>query len=142
MFAALLSAQLFQSVPNDQPVVPPHIVAVEETQPLVWTAPSPKPRPVRRAARSTHRSVVFPSVMLRIRSCESGDGHGSYNYTAQNKYSSASGAWQIVDGTWNRFKGYRKARHAPRWVQDAKALLLYKDRGTQPWDASRDCWAR
>lgn len=83
--------------------------------------------------------------MLRIRSCESGDGRGSYHYhgpRAENPRSTASGAWQIIDGTWNRFHGYRHASHAPRWVQDLKALALYKDRGTQPWDASRSCWAR
>lgn len=120
-----------------------HEPVIERVEPLVWTsppAPETKPKP-KRVSRSAHR-VSLPPVMVRIRTCESGDHHGSYDYTAQNKVSSASGAWQIIDGTWNRFKGYRKARHAPRWVQDLKAMMLYRDRGTQPWNASRHCWAR
>jgi hypothetical protein len=75
-------------------------------------------------------------VLLRIRHCESHD-----NYRAQNRHSSASGAWQIIDGTWNGYRGYTRAVHAPRRIQDAKALALYADRGTQPWNASRRCWA-
>jgi hypothetical protein len=63
------------------------------------------------------------------------------DYRAENPASSASGAFQITRGTWNRFRGYPTAGSAPRRVQDAKALALYADRGTQPWDASRRCWS-
>ena len=78
----------------------------------------------------------LPPILLRIRHCESHD-----DYRAENPHSTASGAWQVVDGTWNHFRGYRHAADAPRWVQDAQALALYLDRGTAPWNASRGCWA-
>lgn len=100
------------------------------------TRPSATPRAARSRATLTPR-VGLPQILLRIRWCESRD-----NYRAQNPRSSASGAWQILDGTWNGFRGYTRAVHAPRWVQDAKALALFADRGTQPWNASRRCWGR
>ena len=89
--------------------------------------------PAARASRSHHH---LPPVLLRIRHCESHD-----NYRAENRHSTASGAWQILDGTWARYGGYHHASHAPRDIQDAKALALYLDRGTKPWRASRRCWS-
>jgi hypothetical protein len=71
----------------------------------------------------------------RIKSCES-----SGNYRALNPSSTASGAWQILDGTWAGFGGYPRAYLAPPEVQDAKALQLFRTRGTEPWDASYGCW--
>lgn len=73
----------------------------------------------------------------RIKYCESGG-----NYRALNPESTASGAWQILDGTWNGYGGYRRAYYAPPQVQDQKALQLFQTRGTQPWDASYHCWGR
>lgn len=56
------------------------------------------------------------SVMM----CESGG-----NLTAQNRHSTASGKWQILDSTWNGFGGYSRAMYAPESVQDDKARELY-----------------
>lgn len=42
------------------------------------------------------------------------------NYQAKNPHTSASGAYQYVNGTWNNFGGYPEARLAPKAVQDAK----------------------
>jgi hypothetical protein len=78
---------------------------------------------------------VLPDVLKRIRQCESrGD------YQAQNPRSTASGAYQFIDSTWNNFRGYPKARMAPDYIQDEYALLIYQRYGTRPWAASQHCW--
>lgn len=82
----------------------------------------------------------FSATELRIRSCESGDGHGSYNYRAENSRSTASGAWQFLDSTWDGFGGYHHAASAPPVVQDRKARLTFDASGYSPWNASRSCW--
>ncbi|WP_169316254.1 transglycosylase family protein [Mobilicoccus pelagius] len=69
---------------------------------------------------------------------ESGD-----DYRAQNPRSSASGAYQMIDSTWRGLsasKGYPRAKHAPKSVQDAAARELLREQGTTPWNPSKHCW--
>ena len=101
-------------------------------------APAP-PTPVAPApaAAPPTQTVGLPSILIAIRGCESG-----HDYTARNPRSSASGAFQFIDSTWRAYGDSRWARAylAPRDVQDAAALRLYRASGTSPWNASRSCW--
>lgn len=91
------------------------------------------------AAQKATETASLPKtdVMSAIRYCESRN-----DYAAQNRYSSASGAYQFLDSTWAYFGGYQRAKDAPAQVQDQKAYQTMQLRGTAPWNASRSCWAR
>jgi hypothetical protein len=71
----------------------------------------------------------LPPCYVKMR--ESG---GDYN--AQNPSSSASGAWQFLDSTWNGFGGYARAAYAPPDVQDARAREVWAGgAGCSNWSA-------
>lgn len=67
------------------------------------------------------------------------------DYKAQNRTSSSSGAYQFIDSTWRGnarwamwkglfpARGYKKARHAPPWVQDLVALHSLRHGGLHHW---------
>src|SRR5690606_28989262 len=60
-------------------------------------------------------------ILTTIRRIESSD-----NYQAQSTGSTASGAYQIINGTWDRYGGYTRARDAPPHIQDAKAAEMVR----------------
>lgn len=54
--------------------------------------------------------------------------------------SSASGCWQILDGTWGGYGGYARAKDAPVSVQNAKAAELWAGgSGCSHWAAVGAC---
>jgi len=87
---------------------------------------------------------VVTGVLRRIGGCESsGRPNGPLLWRVVNRQgSSASGAFQIVNGTWDRYKGYRRAMDAPPEVQIEKAQALQRSQmGLRHWNASRHCWS-
>ena len=110
-----------------------------------------KERVLREHAERKVQRVAIPAQLRRIAGCESsGRPNGPLNYVAQNKRSTASGAYGVLDGTWRSWARaygrdvgatrYAKARHAPPSVQDTVATRAYRAHGTSPWRASRRCW--
>ena len=91
------------------------------------------PRPPRAARNQPRRSEVRggatpPESVAR---CESGG-----RYDAENPNTSASGKWQIVDGSWGNYGGYHHASDAPPEVQDARAAEMWDGgRGAHHWKA-------
>jgi hypothetical protein len=74
------------------------------------------------------------------RACESGDLHTTYDYSMHQGPSTASGAWQVLDTTWEGYGGYGRAYEAPREVQDRWARHYFDANGYTAWAASRRCW--
>lgn len=62
------------------------------------------------------KRITMDAFLYGLRMHESGG-----NYRAKSPISSASGAYQYVSGTWNRYGGYSQAYLAPASVQDARA---------------------
>lgn len=94
--------------------------------PAPTPAPAPAPEPAPQAPSSGSGGYAIPYDIVM---CESGG-----DYSAENPTSSASGAYQITDGTWNGYGGYSHASDAPPHIQD--------ERAAQIWDggAGRSNW--
>jgi hypothetical protein len=58
------------------------------------------------------------TILATIRTLESG-----HDYSAQARTSTASGAYQFINGSWGGFGGFARAKDAPPAVQDAAAAL-------------------
>lgn len=102
------------------PPPPPPVARVEEVEPVeVVSTPvveaEPAPEPVQAVEASSGYAIPYDIVM-----CESGG-----DYTAHNPTSSASGAYQITDGTWGGYGGYASAADAPPAVQDERAAQIW-----------------
>lgn len=64
------------------------------------------------------------------------ESHGDYSARNNESPSSACGAWQIIQSTWNFFAGYPDACSAPPAVQDEKARQLWTNgAGCSHWSA-------
>lgn len=95
----------------------------------------------------TSSGIQFTFTELRVRSCESGpNGYATggraldYDYSNENPKSTASGGWQVIDGTWGGFGGYHHASSAPRSVQDRWARRYIDKNGLGAWISSKSCW--
>ena len=83
------------------------------------------------------RSIQNHPFLSCVRRHESGG-----DYQAQNRSSSASGAYQFLDSTWRTVSarsgngGYGRAANAPWFVQDSVALWLYQNGGRSAWNGT------
>lgn len=75
------------------------------------------------------KATADPSAndWYRLRMCESSD---NYAINTGNGY---YGAYQFDLGTWRSVGGSGYPNHASPAEQDARALILYRERGWQPW---------
>ena len=78
----------------------------------------------------------LPAILKTIRQCES-----SGRVDAQNPRSTASGLYGYIDSTWANYGGYARAKLAPTYIQNQKALETFNSQGTTPWLASSKCWS-
>lgn len=75
----------------------------------------------------TRRAEPTPEQWAALRFCESTE---TYNIDTGNTF---YGAYQFTWETWGTVGGDDNPAHAPPAEQDARARLLYADRGSQPW---------
>lgn len=73
------------------------------------------------------RAEPTPEQWQKLRFCESTE---TYNIDTGNTF---YGAYQFTWETWGTVDGDGNPAHAPPAEQDARARLLYADRGSQPW---------
>jgi hypothetical protein len=77
--------------------------------------------------------------MLKIAYCESGNNcQGPIDPKAKNPFSSASGVFQILKGTWKAYGCTGDAFNEDDNI--ACARKIYDDSGTTPWLASQAGW--
>jgi hypothetical protein len=123
--------------------------------PLVTAAPRASRAAVRPRPRLTPSPVYaeidgMPRLLRRIGGCESaGNPDAPINWAAQNRHSTASGGFQILNSTWAGWVKayapdlvgmYQRARDAPAADQLRVALAAFERQGPGAWNASRRCW--
>ena len=99
------------------------IFAVTETATSVLAAPPPPP--------STDATSTDTADWACIRMRESGDRY--------NSEAAPSGAYGIVEGTWESYGNSGWPYEAPAASQDALALRLYNEYGWAPWSSRFAC---
>lgn len=106
--------------------------------PVPVAKPTPKPR-VEKASRTTARQPQ-PDWIQQFAQCViSHESRHAGMYTAENPYSSASGAYQFIDSTWRSasraagYPGYARAKYAPPAVQDAVFAYVVAHGGALHW---------
>jgi hypothetical protein len=85
-------------------------------------------RPSKGEEKSSEGSSGY-SIPAYIVECESGG-----DYDAENPSTSASGAYQITDATWQAYGGQtQSAADAPKAAQDRVAAKIYDQAGPSQW---------
>lgn len=142
--ALVAAVSLVRSEPPGQRAEPAR--AAPPVEYLFTVAPPPPPPPTTTTTvhvhtprrRGTGNSCGdMETCLARIAQCESGG-----RYDAQNLHSTASGKYQALNGTWDGYAGYERARDAPPEVQEAWAREAWAAAGGRPWRKSQHCWSQ
>lgn len=123
------------------PTSKPKPVVVSKPKPPLAVNP-PKPKPATNAGWHAADAVwaKYPSWVGEFALCVA--NHESMHaglWTAQNPYSSASGAFQYIDSSWRSYSrsaglgGYARALYAPPSVQAAVFAHTVTEYGRYPW---------
>ncbi len=116
------------------PSLAPEVIPADPVDPIVE----------QRIEKVEAAPVAAPVVTQAVQQSSGGGGGGCSlsdikrmesggDYRAQNPVSTASGAYQVLNGTWGGYGGYKRAGDAPVHVQDKFAQSLYAKHGSQPW---------
>lgn len=117
-------------------------------QPATQAAPQqPTTQPTTQQPAAIENDYFSPtpkSILPTIAHYESGDRNINNIPTPGQPHSSASGHYQIIDGTWRQFapqvgvdvKQYPTALSAPKDVQTAVATEIYNQQGLAPWSSN------
>jgi muramidase (phage lysozyme) len=97
-----------------------------------------------RRIHSERTSAQNHPFLTCVRHHESDRGPAPHTngYRAQNPVSTASGAYQFLNGTWRTvsaragYAGYARAKDAPPYVQDAVAMWTLRNVGKSPWNGT------
>lgn len=152
LLAVAVGAVIFAvvSVKNDVQVLPSETstvtfsVSVTKTPspaPTVTVTKKPKPAPTVTVTREVVVTRSKPrtgvdAFLACVRAHESDTAGG---YKAENPYSTASGAYQFIDSSWQAYSrmagysGWSHASYAPPSVQDAVARWVVVNKGHYPW---------
>jgi hypothetical protein len=83
---------------------------------------------------------VAYTLLYRIASCESTGGYG-LKADAKNRYSTAAGLGQFLDGSWASTPYARFSPYSPYASALAMANEVHLEHTGWQWAASRGCWA-
>jgi hypothetical protein len=143
--AVLIPPIVFEQTTTTLPVAPSTTTSAPlrttTTQRASRSSSAPRQTTTTAAAPATVGEYGLPTQLRRIGGCEStGRPDGPLVWTAHNRTSGATGAFQYLRSTWNHFAGFIDAMLAPPSVQLDRALSDYRSQGTRPWRASAGCW--
>jgi len=132
LFAGLILAITLFNATHTSPIAPQSIKSVvQEVRAYEVPCDYDPISYIRCSSQRAGLSDKDGSMLIRIARAESGC---QINPTAQNKYSTARGSFQIIIGTWesNDCDGKRTDHKS----NTDCAIKIYKLRGTQPWKTS------
>lgn len=141
IFAAITVVRDAQESPSPAVTVSVSVTKTPSPAPTVTVTKKPKPVPTVTVTREVVVTRSKPrtgvdAFLACVRAHESDTAGG---YKAENPISTASGAYQFIDASWQAYSrmagypGWSHASYAPPSVQDAVARWVVVNKGHYPW---------